>query len=478
MIRFAHLQGVEVSDSTMQDSSNTTNFAFETLGANEILESEQESNYTNLQCPFKRFDAKSAFIHNFIFATPQSADLDNARQDSKPKKPKFLSHLNLNLLPLKPRRPNVKIRGHGRTKMGERFSDIMLDSTRNRTLSTFGVNEVSISQDYTLPLKGTPMEKIELTGGYTMLSNNVHQIKAQIGSVKERWDFQLGYDFTNTDLVSTKAHSAMQMNPYYQNHALRAKIGLAPNANHRYSVNFAYQRGIQGDLIDDYGDSVKVWNSPNYDRISAYISGDSKFNAYISLKSKLYYNSFLNVSKASWRDMTFALNENLQSFNMVDNYTIGLIETFRFEFNESVNVKLGLNLKQDNRKRTAENWSGRNQNLKKDFSDLSTTIFAEYSQALHSKVRLVINGSYDRNDMLKSVVNNIVANNISEQGWTLQGAIYVDVSDYWVIYLNAIKNSQVPTLKEIPSSLCSARTLNPYSVESIMVYGIGTCIKW
>lgn len=428
----------------------------------------QDSAYYNLNAPF----IKSAFVHNFIFYAP-----DSAISQTHKKKPKF--NLNPNLMPLKPRRANFKIRGSGRTKMGEYLSDIVLDSARNRTLTNYSVSEVSISQGYLLPLKGTPFENIELTGGYTMLANNEHRVRTQIKRDYRYWDFAFGYDFSNTDLSQTYGN---RIDSYYTNHALRAKLGLNHNSQHKYSVNFTYQKGEKSGLLKSYGEIQNVWSTPNYDRISAYILGNSAISSRVSLKSKLYYNSFLNISRVEriFGDTVQNLSANAPHSNSTNNYTWGLTEILVFSLGDSSKVRLGVNLRRDNLKYTSQKYGEKGEIVatRTALSDISTTIFAEYAQKITQRIRFSINGSYDRNDMFHSVTNNIIASNLATQDWTLQGVIYVDVNDAWLLYINAMKNSQVPTLKDFNIGSCGARTMNPYSIESTFVYSIGTCVKW
>ena len=356
--------------------------------------------------------------------------------------------------------------------MGMLLNDILLDSTQNRLLNSYMASEVSISQGYLLPLDSPLLEKLEFVGGYTMISNTQHKINAQFGSDIGLWNFQLGYGFSNTDL-SNLATNALNLDSHYTNHLFRAKFGLNSGESHKYSLNFTYQKGAKRGLLTSDGEVENVWNSPQY------ILGNSKFNERVFLKSKFYYDSFLNVSKIEriWGDS--ALYAKPYS-NITNNHSFGFVETLRFALDENIDFRVGVNLKSDNRKYTSTTLSENGELLTNlnDYNDLYTTIFAEYSHAFGDRARFVINGSYDRNDSLKSITNNATADNISLEGWTLQGILYVDISKYVVLYFNAMKNSLVPTLKEIRTSTCGARTMNPYSLQSTFVYGFGTCAKW
>ena len=420
--------------------------------------------YAYLKRPF---DARFALVQDFF--TPKKPPKPRPKYD-------FISAIKPQFLPTQS--PNITIKGRGRTKTGMLLNDILLDSTQNRLLNSSSASEVSISQGYLLPLDSPLLEKLEFVGGYTMISNTQHKINAQFGSDIGLWNFQFGYGFSNTDL-SSLATNALNLDSHYTNHLFRAKFGLNSGESHKYSLNFTDQKGEKRGLLTSDGEVENVWNSPQYDKISAYILGNSKFNERVFLKSKFYYDSFLNIAKIEriWGDS--ALYAKPYS-NITNNHSFGFVETLRFAFDENIDFRVGVNLKSDNRKYTSTTLNANGELLTNlnDYNDLYTTIFAEYSHAFGDRARFVINGSYDRNDSLKSITNNATADNISLDGWTLQGILYVDISKYVVLYLNAMKNSLVPTSKEIRTSTCGARTMNPYSLQSTFVYGLGTCAKW
>ena len=441
--------------------------------SDKVLHFSITSDYKNLKSPF---DAKVA-TSRYFFITQKPAQPAPTPQKPHPKY-SFTSQISPQLLSTQMLKPSVTIKGRGRTKTGMLLNDILLDSTQNRLLNNSIINEVSISQGYALSLDSPLLENIEFVGGYATNANNEHRLNAQFGSDMGLWDWWIGYNFSNTDLYGAHARS---LDSQYTNHAFRAKFGLNSGESHKYSINFTYQKGEKRGLLTNDGEVENVWNSPQYDTISAYILGNSKFNERVFLKSKFYYDSFVNVSKMerTWGDSS-VFYANKPYSNMTNNYSFGVLETLQFVLDDNIDLRLGVNLKSDNRKYISTVWSAENElsTNQNDFSDLYTTIFAEYSHAFGDRMRFVLNGSYDRNDALKSIANNVARDNFSLEGWTLQGILYVDLSKYWTLYINAMKNSLVPTLKEIRTSSCGVKTMNPYSLQSTFVYGIGTCLKW
>lgn len=414
--------------------------------------------------------------------------------------------------------PSIGIRGYSTTHIGLFIDGIPMHSIYDRQtdwgqFSSFGISEISISKGYTSPLYGAntlggsvniitskPLDMLEIYGGYSFISNNEHRLKTQIGSNLGQWYFQIGYDFTHRDSLNlshrfkpTKLQpNTTKINSNYINHTLRAKAGYSPNANHEYSLNFIYQKGEKGGMIGTSG-SPNLWEWPHYDKITAYILGNSKFNDIISLNSKLYFDSFYNVLKvvgawdgskvgtASWAQSSVSPATPYTS--TYNDYSLGLIETLDFDFSDNINFKVGLNLKQDNHRNTIERWkNGSGATFvkeKDDQRDISTSIFAEYAHRITDWFRFALNTSYDRNDVLKVIKENIGDKKYSLQGWTLQGILYFDINDYWNIYLNAGKKSKIPTLKERYSSTWGNRIPNPnLAPESTVNYEIGTIFEW
>lgn len=412
--------------------------------------------------------------------------------------------------------PTIGIRGYSTIHIGLFVDGIPVHSIYDRQtdwaqFSSFGVSEISVSKGYTSPLYGAntlggsvnvitskPLDKLELYGGYTFISNNEHRLKAQVGSNLGQWYFQIGYDFTDRKSLNLSSRfKPTQVQPHttkigsnYTNHTLRAKVGFTPNENHEYSLNFIYQKGDKGGLIGASGTSQNLWEWPQYDKITLYVLGNSRFNDMVSLNTKLYYDSFYNILKVvgAWNGSSIGNTQWAQSkitpstpyTSTYDDYSLGLIETVDFTFGDNIDFKFGVNLKQDNHRNTNERTTTNNGFVKEkdDQRDISTSIFAEYAQRI-SWFRFALSGSYDRNDMLKVISKNTSDKTYSLQGWTLQGILYFDINDYWTIYLNAGKKSKLPTLKDRYSETWGNRVPNPnLAPESAINYEIGTTFEW
>ena len=412
--------------------------------------------------------------------------------------------------------PTIGIRGYSTIHIGLFVDGIPVHSIYDRQtdwaqFSSFGVSEISVSKGYTSPLYGAntlggsvnvvtskPLDKLEIYGGYTFISNNEHRLKAQVGSNLGQWYFQVGYDFTDRKSLNLSSRfkptqvqpNTTKIGSNYTNHTLRAKVGFEPNENHEYSLNLIYQKGEKGGMIGASGTSQNLWEWPQYDKITLYVLGNSRFNDMISLNTKLYYDSFYNILKVmgAWNGSSIQQTNWAQSSispdkpytSTYDDYSLGLIETVDFAFGDNIDFKFGVNLKQDTHRNTNERTTTSNGFVKEkdDQRDISTSIFAEYAQRI-SWFRFALNGSYDRNDMLKVIKSNASDKKYSLQGWTLQGILYFDINDYWTIYLNAGKKSKIPTLKDRYSTTWGNRVPNPnIAPESAINYEIGTTFNW
>lgn len=409
--------------------------------------------------------------------------------------------------------PMLGIRGFSTIHIGLFIDGIPVHSIYDRQsdwsqFSSFGISEINVSKGYTSPIYGVntlggavnivtskPKDKLEVSAKYGFVSNNENQAALSIGSNLGKVYYQLSYAYTDRDSLPLSAKftptqlqpTKDKVNSNYKNHTLRAKVGFEPNEYHEYSLNLVYQKGEKGGMMNANGTETNWWNWPNYDKITAYILGNSKFNDVLSLNSKLYYDSFDNklqvigsyngssISQTNWAGSQVSPTQPYTS--VYDDFTLGLIETLNFDFDEYKNLKVGLNVRQDNHNNTLTRWTSNNSTFTRSddkLKDISTSIFAEYAQTLNSIFRFAINGSYDRNDMLKVKIADVEDKTYSIYGWTLQGIGYASLNDYTTLHLNIGKKSKLLTLKERYSTMWGNRAPNPsLQNESAINYEVG-----
>lgn len=407
--------------------------------------------------------------------------------------------------------PMLGIRGYSTIHVGLFVDGIPVHSIYDRQsdlsqFSTFGISEINVSKGYTSPVYGVntlggainvitskPKDKLEINAKYGFVSNNQNQAAFSIGSNFDKVYYQLGYSylgrqsyqlsqsFKNTQFQPDKD----KVNSHYKNHTLRAKLGFVPSESHEYSLNFVYQKGEKGGMMDA-NNASNWWNWPNYDKITAYLLGNSAFNDKVSLNSKIYYDSFYNklqvlgqwngssINQTNWAQSTVSPSNPYTS--VYDDFTLGLIETVNIDINEKQNLKVGLNIKQDNHTDTITRTASNSAfvRTKDDLKDISSSIFAEYAQKIGSHFRFALNGSYDRNDMLKVSIKDVEDKTYSFDGWSLQGIAYFNADEYNTFHLNIGKKSKLLTLKERYSTTWGNRTPNPnLTNESAINYEVG-----
>lgn len=408
--------------------------------------------------------------------------------------------------------PSIGIRGYSFTHIGLFIDGIPVHSIYDRQtdwsqFSSFGISEIDISKGYTSPIYGMntlggavniitskPKNSFEVNARYGFVSNNENQANLSLGTNMGKYYFQASYAYTGRDSLNlsndfkttTLQPTKDKVNSNYTNHTLRAKAGFQPNENHEYSLNLIYQKGEKGGMISANGTSTNIWDWPNYDKTTVYLLGNSYFTDKFSLNSRVYYDSFYNnlTVKGSWNGTSISdtnwagasIKANQPYVSIYDDWTAGAIFTLGYEFDEKKNLKVGLNLRTDHHKDTTSyvSTSSIATELDTKLSDLSTSIFAEYTQRISPLFRFAINGSYDRDDMLKAFVKNQDDKTYSLSGWTLQGVAYMDLSDWAILHLNIGKKSKLPTLKERYASMWGNRTANPnLTPESALNYEIG-----
>lgn len=95
---------------------------------------------------------------------------------------------------------------------------------------------------------------------------------------------------------------------------ISGKYGIYFGYNHEYSVNFYHQH--QKRHIYAMGDGL-----PFYDKTAFYILGDSVFNDYVSLNSRIWYHMDASQN-GTWAGYS----------GLYDNYSIGINEVAKFSF--------------------------------------------------------------------------------------------------------------------------------------------------
>ena len=383
----------------------------------------------------------------------------------------------------------IYIRGHNESQIGFYLDGIPINDTYRgqassftdlTPFSTFGLSEISVSKGYISPSFGAdvlggavnmvttiPTKDLEFAAKYTFISNNENRFDAQVGrnfgdeyfqltfQSMQRQSLQYSYDY-DVDYSSVNAYDMPDTQKKF--YVLQGKYGWIINDNHEYSVNFRYQK----QKMDAW------WNFINYDATTLYVLGNSKFNDFVSLDSRVYYHMNLNATLDSAK---------------YDDYTTGFIESLKFDFSENQNLKVGVNLKHDKHERVDARFPSDTRRL---YKTLNSSAFTEYALRINSIFRFTLSASYDRSDGLnirekKNSREESSASkdrNLHLDGWSLQGILYAQPIEPLLLHANVGRKTNIPNMARLYGGWGSYSDSPDLQPESAMNYELGATFSY
>ena len=409
---------------------------------------------------------------------------------------------------------DISIRGYGGDRVGIFIDGIPTHSIYDRytdygIFDSYGLSEIAISKGYASPQYGMntlggavniitskPLDKLEAGVRYGFISNNEHQVGVSIGSNLGTFYTQASYGYTHRDTFplsykytpQNNQKNLEKRNSYLKNHTLRFKIGFEPNENHEYSLNLIYTNRKAGGMGADTDADNSLWTWGRYNTLTLYLLGHSKVTDAFSINTRLFYRWFDNFLE-NWRQI---------DDSAYDDHSVGGILTFQYDFTEYNNLKFGVNIQNDNhiedklRFAYIENGNGvkpQNTPLKYGDSlhDISTSIFVEYAHKFNDIFRLMLSGSYDRNDMIygqKRVLGtkgtgqqtSVSVSNYAKsslQGGTAQAIVFGDWNENVTSWLTFGYKDALPSLRNRYSAgsgfLTPNNNLQPESAINVEV---------
>lgn len=339
---------------------------------------------------------------------------------------------------------------------------------------TFGLSEIQISKGYTSPtfssskmggavnmVSSIPTKDLEFNANYQFIANNEHRTNLQVGRNFGTDYFQLTFSHFERKTLNYSydyAGGPANYEANYRSYMLSGKYGWLINDKQEYSINFYHQHAVRGDTSQD-------WSYPNYDKTAFYLLGNSKFG-FISLDSKVWYH--MDMNKMNHSSPNFA--------GIYDDYSIGLTETLKFDFNENQNLKLGIMSKNENH----EGRKVTSNRLDRDWSVLNSSVFTEYALRANDMFRFVVSGSYDRHDGLRVIIVDSATNAKNKQsnkhawGWTLQGILYFHPVKPLLFHANIGHKTNLPKIRGLYGGLDENYVKNDnLTSESLMNYKVG-----
>ena len=405
---------------------------------------------------------------------------------------------------------DISIRGYGGDRVGIFIDGIPTHSIYDRytdygIFDTYGLSEISISKGYASPQYGMntlggavniitskPLDRLEASVRYGFISNNEHQVGVSVGSNLGTFYTQASYGYTHRDTFPLSYKYTPQnyqtnlekRNSYLKNHTLRFKIGFEPNENHEYSLNLIYTNRKAGGMGSDTTANNQLWTWGRYNTLTLYLLGRSQVTDAFSVNTRLFYRWFDNFLE-NWRQI---------DDSAYDDHSVGGILTFQYDFTEYNNLKFGVNIQNDNHiedKLRFANSTGTPYNYKygDTLRDISTSIFVEYAHKFSDMFRLMLSGSYDRNDMIygraKSLAPNgrpatsytgVTTSNYAKahlQGGTAQAIVFGDWNENITSWLTFGYKDALPSLRNRYSAgsgfLTPNNNLQPESAINVEV---------
>ncbi len=404
--------------------------------------------------------------------------------------------------------PSISIRGYGGTQVGFFLDGIPMMSIYDKQTDfgqyvTQGIDSIHIVKGFTSPVYGMsvmggainivsakPQKELEVNFHQRLIvgrKSSPDEIRQGfgIGTNQGSYYFQADISHTNREQYPLSSDfkptiiqpSHNKINSYYKNITAKLKAGVQ-NENHEYSLNFIYQRGEKGGLYSDDGGGP-WWDWTHYDKKTLYLLGTSFFSPNFSLNTRLYYDNFFNIlngdgTRCLKADGTKSSAGYCQTGSLYDDDTIGAILTFDYVPFESGDLKFGINTKRDKHLEK----DATTKLIDTELRELNTSFFAQYAQRL-GIFRAVVAGNYDIIYPLNVDFNDGNGNVRDKQpeidnGFSLQGILYLDISDAQSVHFTLGAKDNLPTLKQRYSSKWGAHVPNPgLEIESAINYEVG-----
>lgn len=126
------------------------------------------------------------------------------------------------------------------------------------------------------------------------------------------------------------------------------RLGFVPNATDEYVLGYLMVRARKN--IPPYAGSngaARFWQYPYWDKDEIYFHSSSLLTKGLTLKTKLFYDTFTNLLKA-YDDMTFTTQKKKSSWSSYyDDYALGANATLEWQTRQDNVLKFGANYKYD-----------------------------------------------------------------------------------------------------------------------------------
>ncbi len=379
--------------------------------------------------------------------------------------------------------PSIRVRGHSDEKTGVYMDGIPVEDIYQKWggfghITTHGIGGIQVAKGFTSPVYGMtqmsgavniisakPQKELEIGLSQKLIygrsTPDVDEVRQgiSVGTKQDKFYFQIDASHTQRSKYPfSYDYDLWNENPYAATHnnTVKLKLGVTPNENHEYSLNYINSKAQKNGFLMSDGRHL-VW--PVYDQRLLYLLGNSFFTPDFSLNTRVYFTELDRQSVAYTKNSPggFVMMSGQNTYSN----TMGSIFTFSYDIYKDANAKFGVNVKRDYHKSYDSTSTDK-------YADLYTSGFAQYSQRLWD-FRLVAALNYDWAYTLNKEDIGTFA-----KGLAAQAALYYDFAEGHSAHFMIGRKHDIPTMWRRNFSYFGHAVPNPnLEQETAILYELG-----
>lgn len=210
-------------------------------------------------------------------------------------------------------------------------------------------------------ISSKPVHKLEVNASAGWLTGG-HEEAVNIGSRMKKFylqadasRYQRDYYNMSHDFNATKTEDGGKRDNSYNNDwRYGFKLGYTPNEKNELAIGYSHQDGTKGtpvytgtDTLNSQFKSPRFWQWPKWNKESLYFLSNSALNEKSHLKTRLFYDRFVNVLE-SYDDATYTTQQKPYAFTSYYNdYTFGGNVEYGRALSGANDLKAAVHFKQD-----------------------------------------------------------------------------------------------------------------------------------
>lgn len=273
--------------------------------------------------------------------------------------------------------------------------------------TTFDLAQINVSKGFSSMTYGAnamggainlvsskPVKKFELHAKVGLFSGNGFLWNINTGAKSDKFFYQIDVSQIKQDYYPmSKDFTAVENengdhreNAYRDDKKFSAKFGYTPNETDQYVLVYSIQNGKKGTppyVGSDEDIKARFWQWPKWNKQSLYFLSDHTIGSKHKLKSRLYYDTFVN-ELFSYDDPTYSSMTRPYTFkSYYDDYTLGGNIEFESHHIKNNTLKLAVQFKRDVHRENDQNEPQR------DFIDNTWSVALENTYTLSPTLKLI-----------------------------------------------------------------------------------------